>query len=224
MFSDIFHYGSFNIKLAQLVGLKEAVYVQCITQLCCDGNVTSIDVDRQYITCRTTLDVEEQLTIDKELIKLDLIRKKDDDNITIDFDKLTSFVSQSSLNTLPDVVSNIKSMNKSTRATKEEIQRRNAMKNISTTNPELRDAYSLWIEAVLTRYGKITNGSVIQAEKAVDSFANHNLDVAISVLEFASIKGYDNMELNIQLYKDSCSNSVKTDILNDNIHVQEVFV
>lgn len=223
MFSDIFYYGSFNIKLAQLLGLKEAVYVQCITQLCYDGNVTSIDIDREYITCRTTLTVEEQLTIDKELIKLNLIKKKDD-IITIDFDKLTSFISQSSLNTLPDVVSDIKSMNTSKRATKEEVQRRNAMKNISTTNPELRDAYSLWIEAVLTRYGKITNGSVIQAEKAIDSFANHNLDVAISVLQFASIKGYDNMELNIQLYKDSCSNSVKTDILNDNIHVQEVFV
>ena len=222
MFLDLFCYSSFNIKLAHVIGLKEAIYVHCILQCCQNKNSQTIELDRDYIFNVTTITIEDQVLVESQLVKLKLI-SKDKDTITLNTEQLTSFISQSSLELLPDIQSTLKT-NKSTRATKEEVQRRNAMKNISTTNPELRDAYSLWIEAVLTRYGKITNGSVIQAEKAVDAFANHDLDVAINVLQFASIKGYDNMELNIQLYKESCSNNVKTDILNDNIHVQEVFV
>ena len=69
-----------------------------------------------------------------------------------------------------------------------------------TTNVELRDAYYEWIESVLAKKGAMTKAAVIHAQPTLDNFCNRNLDVALKVLEIASIHGYEDINWAINSY------------------------
>ena len=99
-----------------------------------------------------------------------------------------------------DLLKDISSLSKSKKKTKSEVIEDNLKDNILTTNTELRDAYYEWIESVLTKRGMMTKAAVIYAQQAIDKFSNRNLDVALKVLQIASIHGYENIEWAINTY------------------------
>ena len=86
---------------------------------------------------------------------------------------------------------------------------------MKTTNSELRDAYGSWIDAVIDRQGWMSKKSVELGEELIDSFSNRNLDVAISVLNLASINGYRDINWAIDAYK-------KQQKISNPIHVSKV--
>ena len=75
------NYVSYNIKLAQLLGLKEAIYLSELLNINDKAirknkiNNNYFDIDRKYLETRTTLNVSEQDKIEKTLIKLKIIKK-----------------------------------------------------------------------------------------------------------------------------------------------------
>ena len=69
-----------------------------------------------------------------------------------------------------------------------------------TTNVELRDAYYEWIESVLAKKGAMTKAAVIAAQSNVDKFSQRNLDIALKVLEIATINGYRDITWAINNY------------------------
>lgn len=199
------NYVNFNIKLAQILGLKPAIYLSQIMDINekairknkVDNNYFTID--RKYIESRTTLTKDEQSSIEKDLLNIGILEKDSDkkNTISLNITMLTSIMMTPDEDLLKDISSLSKSKKKKT---KSEIIEEHLKDSILTTNTELRDAYYEWIESVLTKKGAMTKAAVIHAQPTLDTFCNRNLDVALKVLEIASIHGYEDINWAINSY------------------------
>ena len=201
------NYVSYNIKVAQILGLEAAIYINEITNINekalrknkLDENFFTID--REYIFNRTTLTPEKQKEIEKNLLKIGILEKAENnpDTILLNITVLTSILMS------PDetLIKNISKLAqaKPTKATKAQAIIENLKTNIITTNEELIEAYSEWIDSVYTKQGWMSKKAVICAQQVVDEFSNRNLDVALKVIEIATINGYRDMTWAVNSYK-----------------------
>ena len=199
------NYVNFNIKLAQILGLKAAIYLSQIMDINekalrknkVDNNFFTID--RKYIESRTTLTKDEQLSIEKDLFNIGILEKTPEkrNSICLNITTLTSIM----MTPDEDLIKDISALSKTKKKrTKGEIIEENLKDNVLTTNEELREAYYEWIESVLTKKGMMTKAAVIHAQPTLDNFCNRNLDVALKVLEIASIHGYEDITWAINSY------------------------
>lgn len=200
------NYVNFNVKLAQILGLKPAVYLSQIMDINEKAirknkvNDNYFTIDRKYIESRTTLTKDEQISIEKDLLNIGILEKSEEktNNICLNITILTSII----MNPDEDLIKDISNLSKSKKKrTKSEVIEENLKNNILTTNLELRDAYYEWIESVIAKKGMMTKAAVIHAQPALDEFSNRNLDVALKVLEIASIHGYEDITWAINNYK-----------------------
>ena len=199
------NYVNFNVKLAQILGLKPAIYLSQIMDINekalrknkIDNNFFTID--RKYIENRTTLTSDEQVSIEKDLLNIGILEKNSEKKnaISLNITVLTSIM----MTPDEDLIKDISSLSKGKKKkTKSEVIEQNLKDNIITTNEELRDAYYEWIESVLTKDGMMTKAAVIHAQTTLDNFSKRNLDVALKVLEIASIHGYRDITWAINSY------------------------
>ena len=78
------NYVSYNIKVAEILGLHPAIYLSELMNINDKAIKKSktkenyFTVDRSYITRRTTLSKEEQLKIDKQLFEIGLLKPNSD--------------------------------------------------------------------------------------------------------------------------------------------------
>lgn len=199
------NYVNFNIKIAQILGLKPAIYLSQIMDINekairknkVDNNYFTID--RKYIENRTTLTKDEQVSIEKDLLNIGILEKNVEkrNTISLNITMLTSIMMTPDEDLLKDISSLSKGKKK---RTKSEVIEENLKDNILTTNQELREAYYEWIESVLAKKGMMTKAAVIHAQPTLDNFSNRNLDVALKVLEIASIHGYEDLNWAINSY------------------------
>ena len=178
------NYVSFNIKVAQILGLKAAIYISQIM----DINEKALrknkvednffTVDRKYIENRTTLTKDEQIAIEKDLFSIGILEKNLEkrNTIALNISTLTSIMMTPDEDLLQDISSLSKTKKK---RTKSEVIEENLKDNILTVNVELRDAYYEWIESVLAKKGMMTKAAVVHAQPTLDNFSNRNLDVAL---------------------------------------------
>lgn len=199
------NYVNFNVKLAQILGLKPAIYLSQIMDINekavrknkVDNNYFTID--RKYIESRTTLTKDEQISIEKDLLNIGILEKDAEKKnaICLNITVLTSII----MTPDEDLIKDISSLSKGKKKkTKSEMIEEHLKDNILTTNTELRDAYYEWIESVLAKKGVMTKAAVVHAQPTLDSFCNRNLDVALKVLEIASIHGYEDINWAINSY------------------------
>ena len=199
------NYVHFNVKLAQILGLTTSIYlsqIMDINEKALRKNKVNDDfftIDREYITNRTTITEKEQKEIENTLIKIGVLERSSNDcntlllNITV----LTSILMSPDEDLIKDI-SKLSQPKKS--KTKAEKIIENLKENIITLNPELRQAYFDWIDAVYAKDGFMTKTAVISAQSTVDKFSNRNLDVALKVLEIAAINGYRDITWAINNY------------------------
>lgn len=199
------NYVHFNVKLAEILGLHTAIYLGQITDINekairknkVDENFFTID--REYITKRTTIPEKEQKEIENNLIKIGILERSDKDSNTLllNLTVLTSIL----MSPDEDLLKNVESLAKPKKTkTKAEKIIENLKENIITTNPELRSAYFDWIDAVYAKDGFMTKAAVIAAQGNIDKFSNRNLDIALKVLEIATINGYRDITWAINNY------------------------
>lgn len=212
------NYVSYNVQLAELLGLHSAIYLSELMNI----NEKAIKKDkldnnyftlvRSYITSRTTLDEKEQLEIEENLLKLGILeRGEEKDSISLNITTLTTLMMGAD-EQLIDKVSKMKkkqTQNKG-KATKAEAIKNNLKANLKVQNAELRDAYCAWIDAVYDKQGWMSVKCVNVAEKTVDDFSNHDLDVALKLLEIAAIHGYRDIQWAINLYNQEFKVSYRT--------------
>ena len=93
------NYGNYNIKVAQILGLETAVYLnelmnineKAVRKKKIDDNI--FIVDRQYIQSRTTIEPLRQEELETNLIKLGILEKTDkSNNINLNITALTSIL------------------------------------------------------------------------------------------------------------------------------------
>ena len=199
------NYVNFNVRLAQILGLKPAIYlsqIMDINEKAVRKNKIDNDfftIDRKYVESRTTLTKDEQVSIEKDLLNIGILERNEEkkNTICLNITMLTSIMMTPDEDLLKDI-SNL-SKNKK-KKTKSEVIEENLKNNILTTNEELRDAYYEWIESVLAKKGVMTKAAVIHAQPTLDTFCNRNLDVALKVLQIASVHGYEDITWAINCY------------------------
>ena len=89
-FLSMDNYVSFNSQLASIIGLHSAIYVSELINITRKATLKNkltdnkyITVDREYITNRTTITLDEQYEIDKKLNKVGLVDLSDNPFETI---------------------------------------------------------------------------------------------------------------------------------------------
>ena len=201
------NYVHFNIKLAELIGLHAAIYISellNINEKAVRKDKVKDDcfvVDRSYIQRRTTLSKDEQLEIDKMLVNLGVLKSQEgsEDAVVLDLTVLTALLSADLSG--KDGIEKLLSAAKPKKKTKSESIIQNLRKNITTTNEELYKAYCEWIDAVYAKQGWMSAKSVVVAQRTVDSYANHNLDLALKLIELGTISAYRDMQWAINQYE-----------------------
>lgn len=203
------NYVSFNVNLAELLGLHAAIYVSELMNINDKAirkekmNESSFLLDREYVTKRTTLSIKEQLDIEKNLIKLGIIEKptEDENCVILNITTLTTLL----MSTDEDLISNVKKLTKiknKSKETKADAIKKTLKTNIVTTNGELIEAYSDWIDAVYAKQGWMSKKAVVVAQSVVDEFSKRDLDVAIRLINIATIHGYVDMTWAVNRYVD----------------------
>lgn len=200
------NYLSFNIDLARLFGLSQAVYLSELISI--NGKAINKDkiennffiVDRNYIEKRTTISVETQIEYDKCFSKINLVEIGDNDNtIKIDLTILTGLAMSDDESLYKDVGSMINGKKK--RKTKKDASIDRCDGLITTTNQELKNAYHDWIVSATDKRGLMSNAAVITAQKVVDGYSNRNLDVALEIINIATVNGWADMTWAVNSYE-----------------------
>lgn len=201
------NYVSYNIKLAELLGLHAAIYISELMNIndkaIRKNKLTDnyFKLKRDYITSRTTLDEKEQLDIEQNLLKLGILEKGESDNdLSLNITTLTTLMMSTDEQLIDNVKKLTKLKNKTPKATKAEKIKEELKSNIVTANEELKEAYYEWIDAVYAKQGWLSKKAVVCAQSQVDEFSKRNLDVALRLLEIASINGYRDIEWAINMY------------------------
>ena len=198
------NYVSYNVNIANLLGLKMAVYLseimsinsKAIHKRKTDSNNGFI-LDRDYITIRTTLTKNEQLELDKTLAELGVLESKDS-YLNLDINKLTSILMSDSKELVQDVK---RLVNRPPKPTKKQAIADSLKGSIVTTNEELIQAYSEWIDSVISKSNWMSKKSVVEGQRIVDSVSNHNLDTALKIVNIATVNGYRDMTWAVDIYK-----------------------
>lgn len=202
------NYVQYNVELAHILGLESAIYISELMNINSkavkkskiqDGFMT---VDRKYIESRTTLKEKKQLELEKELVKFGILKKSDEseDVLSLDVSVIAALVGSDNNEDIKNDIAKVIKKKASARS-KSEVILSQLKESIVTPNEELRKAYEDWIDSVFAKQGWMSKKSVISAQTIIDDFANHNLDVALKIIEIASISGYRDMNWAINSYK-----------------------
>ena len=120
------NYVSYNIKLANLLGLHTAIYLSELMNINDKAirknklNNNYFTLRREYITERTTLSAEEQKDIEKNLLKLGIMtRGKTDDDLSLNITTLTTMLMSTDEQLIDTVKLTAKSKSKQSKSTKD---------------------------------------------------------------------------------------------------------
>ena len=207
------NYAMFNVKVANVMGLHAAVYVNEILNITqkaqqkrkiVDGYVT---IDRDYVHHRTTIFPEEQISIDKKLVGIGVlsVAENNPDNIQLSVDTLANLVAADDANLLRKVtkLTEVKSVVQS--STKMSMRQKTILELkdfIKCSNEELLNAYRDWVDGVYANpKGYLSKRAIIVFQRDVDEFARGDLDLALKIIEIATINGWRCAEWAINTFK-----------------------
>lgn len=205
------NYQSFNIKLAQLLGLESSIYLSALIdinekayrkdKIIDDGFFV---VDRDYVEQRTTLNKTRQSKIESELSRVGILQLSNE-YIKINLEILTSLVLEEN----EDIRKDLSSFRKAATAkSKGDYILNNVKNNIDQTLPEeLQQAYSNWLDSVYAKFNFINKQTLFNAQNEVNAAANHNLDIAIDIINIAAANGWKDMRWAVKVYKERKPNS-----------------
>lgn len=230
------NYVSYNIKLAELLGLHAAIYISELMNIHVKAfNKDKLDNDhfklvRSYMTARTTIDEAEQLEIEDYLIKLGVLEKgEEDDVMSLNINNLTAIMMSPDEQLIDKAKKKRKRATSAAKATKDDKIKSSLKSHLKVQNTELREAYECWIDTIYDKQGWMSVKCVTVAETVVDDFSNHNLDIALKLLEIASVHGYRDIQWAINKYNQefkvsySTSPEVRKVITNNSQLSSEVF-
>lgn len=199
------NYQSFNIKLAQLLGLESSIYLSALIDInekayrkdkIIDGFFI---VDRDYVEQRTTLNKTRQSKIENELSRVGILQLSNE-YIKINLEILTSLVLEEN----EDIRKDLSSFRKAATAKSKGDYILNAVKsNIDQTLPiELQQAYSNWLDSVYSKFNFINKQTLFNAQTEVNNAANHDLNVAVDIVNIAAANGWKDMKWAVKVYKE----------------------
>ena len=196
-----YEYIQVSIKAINLVGRDAAIYCAELMNVYSHVVRKKMDelldsegfftLDRSYITKRTALTIEEQLQIDVGLAKLEVLVEdaNDPNRIRIDANRFCAML-------VDDDISVIREYQK--KAKLRQSDKSNAKKNsvainlkavLTETEPEVLEAFKMWIDAMLEAKKPLTRAAVEIYQRNLDNYTD-NKDVKVKILEIATSLAY----------------------------------
>lgn len=214
------NYQSYNVILAQSLGLNTAVYLNALIEI----NEKAIRknkldnehflIDRNYIKERTTLGISQQKEIETVLEKAQIIHKNGDDCIKVNIDILSSIM----MGEKESIVKTLSFLKPQTKSSKKDAILRSVKKNINEFYPEdMKQAYCEWLDVIQNKFGFVSKQMILSAQKIVDEEANHDVDKAIEIIHIASANGWKDMSYAVSTFNRKNSNNfvkVKQNYIN----------
>lgn len=201
-----------NLDMIKCLGLTTAVYCSELISIYNKANRKHklvnnayFKVDRKYVENITGINIEDQLSIDNKLIKLDILKLSSDettDILTLDIDLLTRLVTSEDETTINNIkkAASKKSRSEQTKAKKQVIIN-NLKATITIANEELKTALDGWVDALYAKpNGFLTKAMVQTFQHDLNSFTKGDLDVALDVIKIATSQGYSNCQWAIDSY------------------------
>lgn len=196
------NYVSYNIGIANLLGLKMAIYLseimnvndKAIRKRKVDEN--GFILDREYIQMRTTITIKEQSELDDQLVRLGVLEVKSG-ALKLDVNKLLGVLISDKKVDIESIKRVVKSIAK---PTKKQCAADAMKSNINATNVELISAYSDWIDSVFAKENWMSKKAVLEGQRIVDENSNHNLDVALRIISIATVNGWRDMAWAVERY------------------------
>lgn len=208
------NYVSYNVQIANLFGLHIAIYLTELININEKAkqkekidNEGFFKLNREYIKNRTTFKMDEQRNLDKTLSDLKIIEIKEKDFINLNIDVLVTILNNGDIK----LIENIEKIIKPTtdKRTKIEVIKDNLKNSIVCDNDELLEAYKGWIDGVLSNPNGFLSISAIKSnQKILNNYTKGDLDVALEVLEIATISGYRDLSWAITEYEKRLKNKV----------------
>lgn len=194
----------FNSKIASMVGLKPAIYISEVLNIYDKATRKNVlaenkycTLDRSYIERRTTLSKDEQMESEKVLSDLNILEKNKDGSVYLNVKSIIALMSANE-----EIVSAVEKKSKATRKTRRQSQFDALKSYIICDNEELKSAYCDWIDAVgANPKGFLSKRSIEIFQKNIDDFSNHNLDVALKLIEIAIVGGFRDASWAIESYR-----------------------
>lgn len=201
------NYISFNCHLANLLGLHQAIYLSELISINDKAiskhktNNNYFELNRQYIYERTTLTFDEQLSIESKLEKIGVLQKpqNDENSMFLNISVITTMMMSEDEELINDISKIVKKRTRKSSQKQEMFQKLKSA--VKTKNEELIQAYGQWIESVVAKRGYMPKKAVTVAQQVIDSYSQHNLDVALKLLQIATIGGYRDITWAINSYE-----------------------
>lgn len=204
------NYVSYNIKIANIMGLHCAIYLAELINLNnqqlpidCKDSMIPFKINRQGIEYVTTLKETEQKELDKILIKLNVLTLCDDNESV----KLNLSVIYNIIATKDELeLKRIKSV-ATAKSSKPRVSVRqqtcNDLKNsISCPDMALLDLYRGWVDGVYANpNGFLSSRSISLFQKAIESYAKKDMNLIRKLVEIATINGYRDAQWAINTFE-----------------------
>ena len=201
-----------NIKLANLLGLEVAtywaalmdVYARVVNKKKEDllDNDGYFELDRDYITKRTTLTLDKQLEIDTGLNKIEVLFQDENDinSIKLDVEKLCAILVDDSIDAIRDVQRRSKLRREDTARAKKASVRINLVAALKETDTDVLAAYNNWIDALLEAKKPITRQALDIYQNNLNNYTD-NKQTKIKILEIATTNAYTEFAWAMKIYE-----------------------
>ena len=221
---------SVNYRTIQIFGLPTAVYLTELiniykkatrkNKLVEDGY---FKVDRKYVNNVLCLTPEEQIICDLNLIKTSVLKKSSDnpDILKIDIKLYLSLLCSEDMKLYDDVKKQMKVQKPKGTKESQRQQYINVLKNsIECSNYELLTALRDSVEGVYARpNGFLSKSSIKIFQDTLNSYTKGDLDLALRVVQIATVQGYRDCQWAINMLEDSEKRKKKQN--NSQIRVTE---
>ena len=202
------NYSSYNVKLANIVGLEVACYwqvlVDALHQAVKKNKVNSegyFRIDRKYVCEKTTLSTKQQKLCDDILASAGLLRRSTDRNdlISMDLSAALQLLQEddSKLETnLKETVARIRLAEKS--ADQSQFVSQSLKNKVKETDFDIRNALYDWIDSL---NGKANTTTVEVFERNLNSYTADK-NAKLKILEIAAVNGYRDFDWSKKIYEE----------------------
>ena len=217
MLLDIFNEGNsvtVNYKAIQLFGLQTATYLTELLTIY--GKATKkgklvddnyFKVNRSFISDLLSLSSEEQLVCDANLAKTGLLKKHSDDPdvVKLDLQMYLSLIANDDVKLIENVKKEMSIKRPKGVKQSQRQQWINTLKDsVQCSNYELLTALRDWVDGVLARPNGFLSKSAIKIfQDTLNNYTKGDLDLALRIVQIATVQGYKNCEWAISIFEDS---------------------
>lgn len=203
-----------NIDAIKILGLNTAVYCAELLniykkaftkeKLFDINNQKYFKVDRNYIKKQTSLEIEDQLKCDANLVKVNMIKVSEEnpDIIYFDVEVFASLLSSEDVKLLDTVSKKVKINNpKGVKQAQKDRIIAALKESIECRTPDVLFALKDWIDSIFASGKGMSKAQVSLFKDKLDDYCNGDLKKALDIINLATIHSYIDCQWAINLYE-----------------------